>query len=337
MHGPTPSCRHGIDPVAIMPSFSFIIPVKPGGFIAALSSLQRLDTAAYPFEILVAEGCSPSRQRNEAVKLAQGDIIYFLDDDSHVATDCLSLISQTLQDRSIAVAGGPSLTPPDNSLLQKLFGSALSSLFGAGAVRNRYRAVGALRETSDKELILCNLAIRREVFLTSGGLDERLYPNEENELLDRIRDSGLKLVHVPRLAIQRSQRRTVRLFIRQMYSYGRGRAQQTLIAGPGTVVGFAPLLFLCYLTLLPLLPFPQLRLIPLCAYLVLDAIFAVAAVLSSGSLSYILLLFLFPLMHISNGFGLLSGLLGGKSGNAAHRETGAVTVRTIKTLEQSAW
>ena len=320
-----------------MPTFSFIIPVKPGGFIAALSFLQQLETAPYPFEILVAEGCSPSRQRNMAAGKAQGDIIYFLDDDSRVAPDCLTHVTRIMEDPEVAVVGGPSLTPPDNSLMQKIFGQALSSLFGAGAVRNRYRAVGDSRESTDKELILCNLAMRRELFLSVGGLDERLYPNEENELLDRIRNNGLKLVHEPRMAILRSQRRTLRLFIRQMFSYGRGRAQQTLIAGPGTIVGFAPLLFLCYLALLPIVPFSYIYLVPLCVYLALDIIFTITAVVASRSLSSFFLCFLFPLMHISNGFGLLSGLLGGKNGNSPGRKVDVPNIRTVKTFEQSIW
>jgi hypothetical protein len=244
-----------------------------------------------------------------------------------------------MNNRAIAVVGGPSLTPTDNSLLQQLFGSALASLFGAGGVRNRYRASGTTRETSDKELILCNLAIRREVFLASSGFDARLYPNEENELLDRIRSTGKKLLHIPELAIRRSQRKTVLLFIRQMYSYGRGRAQQTLIAGPGTIIGFAPLLFLGYLILLPVLPLAHLRLAPLFIYLALNMIVTFFTVISTRAVSHIFLLLLFPLMHLSNGFGLLAGLVGGKGGKTAGGvdERAEPTVRRVKTLEQSVW
>ena len=56
--------------------------------------------------------------------------------------DCLSICALVMEDPDVAVVGGPSLTPPGDSLLQQLFGSALSSLLGAGAVRNRYRACG---------------------------------------------------------------------------------------------------------------------------------------------------------------------------------------------------
>jgi cellulose synthase/poly-beta-1,6-N-acetylglucosamine synthase-like glycosyltransferase len=320
-----------------MSTFSFIIPVKPGGFIAALEPLRHISVPTDRFEILVAEGCSPSRQRNAAANEARGDIIYFIDDDSRVSPDCLALCEKILEDSSVAVIGGPSLTPTTDSLLQQLFGSALASLLGAGAVRNRYRAGGATRSTTDKELILCNLAIRRAVFIDSGGFDERLYPNEENELLDRIVSRGMKLIHSPDLAIQRSQRPTLRLFVRQMFSYGRGRAQQTLIAGPGTVVGFAPLLFLLYLAFLPLLASSRLFLLPLMAYATLVIGFSAANVFISGSLSRLLLILLYPLMHISNGWGLLYGLLGGKSGRSPGDSCTGITIRKIKEFSQATW
>jgi succinoglycan biosynthesis protein ExoA len=320
-----------------MPTFSFIIPVKPGGFVAALESLRHIAASPSQYEVLIAEGCSPSRQRNAAAREAQGEIIFFIDDDSHVSVDCLRICTQILEDQTVAVVGGPSLTPASDSLLQQLIGNALSSLLGAGAVRNRYRASGVTRSTTEKELILCNLAIRRNIFIDSGGFDERLYPNEENELLDRIVSHGMKLVHAPEMAIRRSQRRTLRLFIRQMFSYGRGRAQQTLIAGPGTIIGFVPLLFLLYLCLLPLFPFTRFTLAPLIIYLSLVLGFSAAAVVTSGLLSRLLLIPLYPLMHISNGWGLLCGLFGGEHGKSNRCNVADITIRRIKEFGQSTW
>jgi len=204
-------------------------------------------------------------------------------------------------------------------------------------MRNRYRSAGSVRETTDRELILCNLAMRRNIFIEAGGLDERLYPNKENELLDRIQSSGHKLVHAPHMAIHRSQRRSLRLFIRQMYSYGRGRAQQTLIAGSGPLIGFVPLLFLIYLALLPLAPPTPLFLFPLWTYAVLDLCFTTGAIRSSGSSSAVSLMFLFPLMHIANGFGLLFGLIGGRSGNSSTRADQTISIRRLKEFGQRDW
>jgi hypothetical protein len=186
-------------------------------------------------------------------------------------------------------------------------------------------------------LILCNLAIRRIIFLETGGLDERLYPNEENELLDRIQSSGKKLVHVPHMAIHRSQRRSLRLFIRQMFSYGRGRAQQTLIAGSGSFVGFVPLFFLVYLALLPFVLSSTLFCIPLYLYAVLDICFTISAFISSGFATAGLLLFLFPLMHISNGYGLLFGFVCGKKGTSSTSAEQEICVRRLKEFKQREW
>lgn len=317
-------------------TFSFIIPVKPGRCVAALESLRRLEVPSEIFEVMVVEGCSPSLQRNSAAQEAGGDILYFLDDDSLVSPDCIATCTSVMGDSNVAAVGGPSLTPASDSTMQQLFGLALSTLFGAGVMRNRYRAVGEVRETTDKELILCNLAMRRSIFLASGGLDERLYPNEENELLDRVLVSGKKLIHAPELAIRRSQRRSVRLFIRQMFSYGRGRAQQTLIAGYGPLIGFIPLLFLFYLALLPLAALNLLFLLPLFLYSVLNIVFTAAAMFSSGSASALLLPFIFPLMHISNGCGLLYGLVGGKNGKKAPPDS-TITVKHLKQFGQQDW
>ncbi len=58
------------------------------------------------------------------------------------------------------------------------------------ASRARYRAVGGRRRCGEKELILCNLLLSRKVFLSNGGFREDLYPNEENEFLNRLLAGG---------------------------------------------------------------------------------------------------------------------------------------------------
>jgi len=317
-----------------MPTFSFIIPVKPHGAVKALEALRQIKEQEQSFEVLVAEGTNPSLQRNLAAQRSKGDVLYFLDDDSCVVADCLTQCAKALADPSIAVAGGPSLTPEENSPLQRLFGYALASPFGAGAMRNRYRAVGQPRLTTEKELILCNLAIRRDVFLAEGGLNERLYPNEENELLDRICASGHGLMHVPTMWVLRSQRTKLSAFARQMFSYGRGRSQQTLIAGPRSPMSFVPLAFVLYLALLPLMYAVPFAKIPLLAYLALDLIFTCVALVESASPTAPFLLFLFPLMHCANGFGLLYGFFGRRSRTVSPLD---VAIRQVKEFGQTAW
>jgi len=314
-----------------MQSISIIVPVKPGFKAAAISVIRELPFEIEYYEVFLSEGCAPSRQRNLAAREASGDILYFLDDDSIINSNNLTLCSSVMEDAAVSVAGGPSITPTTDTWLQKLFGCALASPFGSGPVRNRYQVSGMPRETSDNELILCNLAVRRSVFLELGGFDERLYPNEVNELLVRIRQAGHKLIHIPDMYVYRSQRQSLTAFIRQMFAYGRVRAQQTLLTGKFSFISFIPMLFLLYLAFPLILVSHVIILIPLYAYLLLTLFFSVIECIRSGTIATMLLVLIYPLMHLVNGAGLLIGLVGGKPSLKGDQ---GVVIRRIKKLGQ---
>lgn len=313
------------------PSVSIIIPVKPGGAVRALDGLRNVDYPENLFEVLVAEGTCPSRQRNQAAREAQGQILYFLDDDSLVSPDFLKRVARICGKDTVAVIGGPSLTPEDDPLLRQAFGLALASPFGAGSVCNRYRRHGICRETGDHELILCNLGFSASVFSEAGGFDERLYPNEENELLVRLRRAGWKLLHDPELTVYRSQRPTFPAFVRQLFGYGRGRAQQILLGGGSGIASFVPVFFLLYLLSLPFLHLPVYYL-PLLCYLIMVVIGAFSAAVTSGKTGPAFFLpLLFPVLHLSYAAGLLYGLAVYGSGKRM-RPGGTVTVKRVKSL-----
>ena len=313
----------------MLPKFSVIIPVKPGGEVRALSASAQ---ASYPrelFEVLIAYGCQPSVQRNLAAREARGEILYFLDDDSRVSPGFLERAAAHCADARVAAVGGPSLTPATDSALQRAIGVAFASAIGGGGVRNRYRKSGTARFSSDNELILCNLSFRREVFLAHEGLDERLYPNEENELMDRLQQEGHLLVHDPELAVTRSQRRTYRAYVRQMYGYGRGRGEQTLIAGKVKPVSLAPSLFLIYALTVPFLGNPLLAL-PLWAYLAIVLLASLQGALCGKEPAlFTRLLLVYPTLHLVYGAGVIRGLISPRyrGGRQTHWE---VEVRRVK-------
>ena len=287
---------------------SIIIPVPPG---VVPQSLERLARVSLPedVEVIVAEGRCPSRQRNTAAAAASGEILYFLDDDSLTFTGFLERVSRHFADNTVTVVGGPSLTPAGDSAFQRAFGAALGSLVGGGGVRARYRKSGSVRETDDAELILCNLAVRRDVFAAHGGFDERLYPNEENELLDRIRLNGGRLIYDPDFAVTRSQRPTIHAFIRQLFRYGRGRAEQTLISGRVKAATVVPALFVGYLIVLSLM-LNQITVLPLIIYaLLVLGTCLLEGVRARSPLVALLLPLVIPLLHISYGIGMIYGLM----------------------------
>lgn len=258
--------------------------------------------------MIVAEGKKPSRQRNLAAREAGGDILYFLDDDSLAVPDALKRLAGCFEDSNVAAVGGPSLTPPDDSPFQRAVAWALASTFGGGAIRNRYRSSGILRDTDDRELILCNLAFRRDVYLSFGGLDERLYPNEENELIDRLLKSGLRLLHDPGMFVKRSQRPTLAAFVRQMKTYGKGRAEQSLITRTLSFKAIIPALFALYLLSLPLMLFSGWYLLPGLLYLSALAANTLSAAYSGGVRLALRLPMVYTLLHFCYGAGFIAGL-----------------------------
>src|SRR5213594_934057 len=196
---------HNFVPVSNrLPTVTIIVPARPGeSRIQALEAVQQLDYPRTRLEMIVARGKQPSVQRNMAIKAAQGDLIYFLDDDARPAPDSLRRAVGHFTNPEVKMVGGPNVCPKDAPWLERLFAVVLGSGLAVGPSRARYTPVGTLRESSEKELILCNLISRRDVLIELGGFDESLYPNEENALMDDIQKRGGKLLYDPEVVVER--------------------------------------------------------------------------------------------------------------------------------------
>jgi hypothetical protein len=147
--------------------------------------------------------------------------------------------------------------------------------------------------------------------------------------MERIRRGGGLLIHDPELAINRSQRPTLKAFCRQLFSYGRGRGEQTVISGVVKPITFIPSLFLFYLFLLPLVQKPVYYL-PLLCYLGITISVALANAARTGRLrSAALLPAVFALFHICYGLGMVRGLIAPRFRRQGSMEC-AVTLRRVK-------
>lgn len=206
-----------------------VVPCEPGGdpgaCLAALRGLPGPEKALIR-EVIVTWGRHPSRQRNLAVKACRAPWILFLDSDSRVQPGLVQGLLAAAKALDAVAAGGPNLPLEDEGPWGRLFDPVLASWAGSGASRARYSPVGATRLSGEKELILCNLLMRRDAFLASGGFREDLYPNEENELFNRLQAKGGRLAYVPQAQVRRPRRQSPGEFVHQAFRYGRGRAQQ---------------------------------------------------------------------------------------------------------------
>lgn len=307
-------------PTDDLPRISVIIPIAPGGSVeTALNALAEVEYPKEKVEVIVVEGRQPSLQRNEAAKKASGDIIYFLDSDSEADIDLFRFTARAFKDKDVAVVGGPSEILESDSLLQRCFGYVLSSYFAVASVRCRYKSVGRQAcPASERMLILANMAVRRQVFEEAGGLDTRLYPNEENEFLNRLTARGYRLIYHPHAKVRRPHRTSMVKFVQQMFTYGRGRMEQLRLSPQFVSPAYLlPLLLTLYIISLPFAPFllgtgwPLLIYsIPLALYIHAAAITTLRILIDEREWKLVFIVpFLFPVVHVSYAAGLVWGLL----------------------------
>lgn len=292
-----------------LPKVTIVIPVKPGLKPIALNAVKQLDYPKELLEVYLVYGRNPSMQRNRVVDIAKGDVIYFLDNDSLPAENTLlKLVKHLISNENVCIAGGPSIKPDKLGLLPFIFGKTFESIFCTGSSRSRYLKIGNVRETNEKEIILCNMVMRKEDFLLLGGLNERLYPNEENELMEKVRISGKKIIYDPSAYIIRTPRQTIKAFIKQVFNYGRGRGEQTVFYPKSfNFVNFIPAFFFIYLI------FSFIKggyfFYPIYVYFLILIIDSFIKAIKEKDWRILFLPFTSFLLHIIYGFGTIYGIL----------------------------
>lgn len=296
-----------------LPSVTVLIAARPGqADLKAVAAALALDYPPDKLEILVARGKQPSAQRNAGIKAARGELVYFLDDDSMPRPETLKRGVAHFQLLAVKMVGGPNICPPDAPHLEQVFALVLSS-WALASSRARYIPVGQVHETSEKELILCNLIARRDALLELGGFNEALYPNEENALMDELQKRGGKLIYDPQFLVARRPRSNLKSFCRMLMTYGRGRAEQFRLHPTfGSTLNFAPPLFLVYLlaTIALLATAPAIGrflLVPLAVYCLAVLIQALVLASTGGIVRSVAAIPLIALTHILYGFGFWRG------------------------------
>jgi succinoglycan biosynthesis protein ExoA len=191
-----------------------------------LASLRATPAPAGGLQVIVAQGIHPARQRNLAVAQARGEVVVFLDNDCSLGEGYWAQVESAFARPEVEIVGGPALLRPGAGAWEKIFHALLTHPLVVGGVAARYAAWGTFRAAKQTDLILCNLAVHRATFARIGPLSNDLYPNEENEWLDRAHAAGLGAYYDPALQVFRPQRGTPRSMMLTLLRYGIGRTRQ---------------------------------------------------------------------------------------------------------------
>lgn len=305
-----------------LPPVSVLIPVRPNkAEVKAADAARQFDYPREKLEIVIVRttdpAIGPGVKRNAGLKAIHGELVYFLDDDSVAPPDNIRRALRHFSDPAVKMVGGPNLCPPDAPRFERVLGLVMGSWLAFGPSCARYRPVGRLRAGGEKELISCNLIARRDTVL-EVGFDPNLWPNEENAMMDGVKQRGGKLLYDPEFIVRRRPRRDLRAYSRMLLFYGGGRAHQfRLHPTLDSLPNFIPPLFCLYLLALPFVlaafwsmkAMVLLSLLPLVLYLlvVLGQTVCVAARSKLG-----LALLAMPLMILTNilyGLGFWRGLV----------------------------
>jgi GT2 family glycosyltransferase len=126
---------------------------------------------------------------NQGAALGSAELILFLNPDATLARAELAKLVRAFDDPSVGAAG-PRLVHPDGT--EQRAGWPFPS-----PARTWREAFGLASASVDFVVGAC-LVVRRDAFGRLGGFDERFWLyGEEADLCRRLRDAGLRIVHVP--------------------------------------------------------------------------------------------------------------------------------------------
>lgn len=322
-------------------SVSIIIPTRneEAFIINTLDSIMAQDYPLDLLEIVIADGESDDKTKelieryildhsnvklinnpervvpyalNYALTIAKGDVIIRLDAHSKYPSNYVSRLVGELERLGADNVGGVWKTTPANDGVVAT-GIALATSHPLGIGNADYRLENEEVKSVDTVPFGC---FPRSVFERIGAFDTDLIRNQDDEFNGRIIKNGGKIYLIPDVEIVYYARGTVTKMIKMFYQYGLFKPLVNIKLGdPATVRQFVPPLFVLFLlsiVLLPFLPilFTQLWLGLLGFYVLLTFLVSLKIAIQNKRFTLIFILpIIFPLIHLSYGWGYLRGFV----------------------------
>ena len=191
---------------------------------------------------------SPAIKRDIGAENANGELLFFLDDDSYPEKDWISKALPYFNDPSVAAVGGPAITPPDDNFLQKVSGAVFLTKVGGG-IPERYYPKGGIKEIDDWPSV--NLIVRKEMFMKVGGFKSEYWPGEDTKICLEIIKEGGTILYAPDVAVWHHRRPGLLRHLKQIGNYGlhRGFFAKRYPETSFKLLYFIPVFFVLYLCL----------------------------------------------------------------------------------------
>jgi glycosyltransferase involved in cell wall biosynthesis len=239
--------------------FSIIIPIRIENDYLK-ETLQKLKLQSFKnFEVLVitdkiSKKSSPAYKRNLGAKMAKGQFLAFIDDDSYPHRHWLKNASKILQKyKNLAAVCGPCLTPPKDNIYQKASGLVWSSLLGSGGAGTYRNQISSARFVDDFPSV--NLIVNKEDFVKVKGFDTHHWPGEDTILcLNLTSKLNKKILYHPSIRVYHHRREVIKKHLQQItrYALHRGLFARIYPQNSRKIGYFLPSLFFVYLITLPI-------------------------------------------------------------------------------------
>ena len=268
--------------------------------------------STYGFRDVKIVRCQKKNQAsswNEALMVFTGDVVIRVDAHARIPRNFVARNVYNLNLGENVVGGGrPNISSNVSSWKLTLL-AAEDSLFGSSIA-------GYRRPSTEKEYMdsLFHAAYRRSVIEEVGGFNEDLGRTEDNEYHYRIRMAGYKMCCCPDIISYQHSRNTLKHMIKQKYGNGRWIGLTLSVCkGCLSYFHFAPFLFVMMLAVCGIMAvagYSFALMVLLVLYAMFDFVNSVSCcTLKNIQPQFLLLPFIFPLLHVAYGVGTIVGLV----------------------------
>lgn len=245
---------------------------------------------------------------NVALERAKGEAIIRVDAHSTFPDNFIEENVKELKNGENIVGGQIISKAVDNTQWKKTLLLAEESLFGG--------SIAGFRRKSEKKYVktLAHAMYKKEVFDKVGKYNENLARTEDNEMHYRMRKEGYKFLLSPNIISYRFTRDTLKGLIKQKYNNGKWIGI-TIKYCPKcfSLYHFIPLLFVLGIIFSSILAFagiPSFIYMLASVYIIFNVVNLLRVIKNNGfNIQYLLLPFIFFLLHICYGIGTIVGLI----------------------------